>query len=60
MVYIIASRGNSTKILNKYLKVLTVSCSDGNLTVWRDDAKNYVKYNSFLTRKENIQHLQGY
>jgi hypothetical protein len=60
IVYIIASRGNSTTILNKYLKALTVSRSDGNLAVWRDDAKNYVKYNSFLTRKENIQHLQGY
>jgi GNAT superfamily N-acetyltransferase len=59
VIYIIASRGDSTPILNKHLKIFTVSRSDGNSSVWRDDAKNYVKYNSLLTRKENIQHLEG-
>jgi GNAT superfamily N-acetyltransferase len=54
VVYMVSSRGDSTKILRKNLKVFTTSRNDGNISVWRDEAKDYVRYNSFLSRKENI------
>lgn len=58
-IYIISSKGDSTKILRKNVDIFAISRNDGNISVWKDEAKDYIKFKSLFTRKEKIQQIQG-
>lgn len=59
IIYMISSKGDSTKILRKNVDIFAISRNDGNISVWKDEAKDYIKFKSLFTRKEKIQQIQG-